>query len=122
MAIRKWRVEVGFNKFDGCQEKHKAFEICDGCREHQGVMRMKVSSINPTLAAWLAVDRFGESEYFSAGYQIVTLTMDGDSTERLPSLPRPSRRKPGSPLARKGSTETTTSGGRGRGGKDQRTK
>jgi hypothetical protein len=120
MAKKSWTVEIGFSKFDGCQEKHKAFEICDGCREHQGVMRMKVPSINPTLAAWLAVDRFGESEYFSAGYQIVTLTMDGDSTERLPSLLRPSRRKPGIPLARKGSTETTTSGGRGRGGKGRR--
>ena len=122
MAKKSWTVEIGFNKFDGCQKKHKAFEICDGCREHQGVMRMKVPSTNPTLAAWLAVDRFGESEYFSAGYQIVTLTMDGDSTERLPSLLRPSQRKSGSPPARKGSTETTTSGGRGRGGKDQRTK
>jgi len=122
MAKKKWSVEIGFNKFDGCPKKHKAFEICDGCREHQGVMQMEVSSTNPTLAAWDAVDRFGESEYFSAGYQIVTLTMDGDSTERLPSLLRPSRRKSGSPLAPKGSTLTKTSGGRGRNGKGQRTK
>lgn len=89
---KRWTVEIGFNKFDGCRKKHKAFEICDGCREHQGVMRIKVAAANSTLAALFAVDKFGESEYSSAGYQVVTVTSDGDATERLPPLPRPPRR------------------------------
>jgi hypothetical protein len=120
---KRWTVEIGFNRFDGCKKKHKAFEICDGCRGHQGVMQMKVSSINPTLAAWLAVDRFGESEYFSAGYQIVTLTMDGDSTERLPRLlspPRAALQKQRSPPAPKGSTASKRGSAQKRGGKGQR--
>jgi len=120
---KRWTVEIGFNKFDDCKKKHKAFEICDGCRDHQGVMQMKVPSIEATLAAWLAVDRFGESEYWRAGYQIVTLTMDGDSTERLPPLPSPPRaatQKQRSPPAPRGSTAAKKGSAQKRGGKGQR--
>lgn len=114
---KKWTVEIGFNKFDGCQKRHKAFEICDGCREHQGVMRIKVAASNSTLAAFFAVDKFGASEYFTAGYQVVTVTIDGDSTERLPSLRRAASQKPRSPHAPKGSIASKKGNAQKRGGK-----
>ena len=120
---RKWTVEVGFNNFDGCKKQHKAFEICDGCREHQGVMRITVAASNSTLAAFFAVDKFGESEYFSDGYQVVTVTIDGDATERLPRLPSPRRdasQKPRSLRVPKGSTASKKGSAQKRGGKGQR--
>ena len=120
MAKKQWSVEIGFNKFDGCPKKHKAFEICDGCREHQGVMRVKVVASNHTWAAWLAVDKFGQSDYYSEGYSLVTLTMDGDATERLPSLRRAASQKPRSPPEPKGSTASKKGSAQKRGGKGQR--
>lgn len=123
MAKRQWSVEIGFNRFDGCPKKHKAWQVCDGCREHQGVMQMKVPASDGTLAAWCAVQIFGESAYFSAGYQAVTVTLDGESTERLPPLPSPLRaasQKPRSPREPKGSTASTKGSAQKRGGKGQR--
>lgn len=117
---KRWTVEVGFNKFDGCKKKHKAFEICDGCREHQGVMRVKVAASNHTCAAWLAVDKFGQSVHYGEGYSLVTLTMDGDSTERLPSLCRAASQKPRSPRVPKGSTAAKRGSAQKRGGKGPR--
>ena len=106
MAKKQWSVEIGFNKFDGCPKKHKAYEICDGCRWHQGVAQIKVPShFGPAFsevireAAW----RFSNTKWGRAGYQIVTVTMDVDDTDwkRLPSPPRAAPKKRGGQGQRK---------------------
>jgi hypothetical protein len=123
MAKKRWTVEIGFNRFDGCKKKHKAFEICDGCRDHQGVMQMKVSAESASEAVYAAMDEFYVTRHAAAGYEVVTLTMDGDSTERLPPLPSPPRaaaQKQRSPPAPKGSTASKRGSAQKRGGKGQR--
>ena len=120
MKMRKWRVEIGFNTFDGCPAAHDPLRVCEGCRQWAGAMTVEVEAFSSTRAFSMALDEWCLSEYHAAPYDIVALTIGGDPIS--PSPPRASRRKPGSPPARKGSTATKTSGARGRSGKDRRTK
>ena len=93
MAEKQWSVEIGFNRFDGCPKKHKAFEICDGCEVHQGVVQMKVPAGSSSQAVCNAMDKFSMTPHAAAGYQVVTVTLDGDTANRLPRLPQASSDK-----------------------------
>jgi hypothetical protein len=123
MKMRMWRVEVGFNTFDDCPAAHDPLRVCEGCRQWAGTMIVDVEASSTTRAFCMALDQWCLSEYHAANYEIVALTLGGDPISPTPapsSPPRASRRKPGSPPARKDSTETKTSGARGRSGKGQR--
>jgi len=123
MAIRKWRIEVGFNKFDGCSAAHDPLRVCEGCRKNAMTMTVEVEAFSSTRAFQMALYQWVISKPHSEGFDVVALTVGGDPISPTPapsSPPRASRRKLGSPPARKDSTATKTSGARGRSGKGRR--
>ena len=125
MKMRKWRVEIGFSKFSECPTPHDPLRVCEGCRQFAGTTTVDVRAYTTWGAFGMALDQWGLGDRDIDEFEIVALTLGGDPISPAPATPSPpraSRRKPGSPPARKGSTATKTSGARGRSGTGHRTK
>jgi hypothetical protein len=120
---KRWTVEIGFNKFDGCPAAHDPLRVCEGCRQRAGTMAVDVECLSTTRAFGIALDQWCVSEYHAASYDIVAMTIGGESISPIPLRPLPPRaasQKPRSPAAPKGSTASKKGSAQKRGGTGQR--
>ena len=120
---KRWTVEVGFNKFDGCKEWHEAWRICSACKERMGLIHIDVAGETTTEAMAEALAGFADTSWAKAGYTVVSATVDvtgEDVLPRLPSLRRAASQKPRSPREPKGSTASKKGSAQKRGGKGPR--
>ena len=120
---KRWTVEVGFNKFDGCKEWHPAWRICSGCSESMGLIHIDVAGATTSEAMTKALAGFADTSWAKAGYSVVSAAVDVTGEDVLPRLPsprRPASQKPRSPRAPRGSTSAKRGSARKRGGKGPR--
>ena len=120
---RRWTVEVGFNKFDGCKEWHEAWRLCSGCKDHMGLIHIDVAGETTSEAMAEALAGFADTSWAKSGYTVVSATVDVTGVDELPRRPSPPRaasQKPRSPRAPKGSTASKRGSAQKRGGKGQR--
>lgn len=104
---RRWTVEVGFNKFNGCKKWHEAWRICRDCKDRMGIIHIDVAGETTTEAMAEALAGFADTSWAKDGYTVVSATVDVTGEDELPRLASPrlaASQKPRSLRAPRGST------------------
>ena len=120
---KRWTVEIGFNRFDGCKKWHEAWRICRDCSKDMGIIHIDVAGGTTSEAMSEALAGFADTQWANDGYTAVSATVDVNGEDCLPPLPSPPRaaaKKRRSPPAPKDSTASKRGSAQKRGGKGQR--